>query len=98
MGTSTPPAVNVANATAAQSVPLGAIADALDISKESKDVQEMYGIGKEPTDSYGRRCLIARRLIERGVRFVQLYINQHIWDTPGDQVLQQIQSRYLSEC
>jgi arylsulfatase A-like enzyme len=40
----------------------------------------MYGIGKAPTDSYGRRCLIARRLVERGVRFVQLYINFQIWD------------------
>jgi hypothetical protein len=55
--------------------------DALDISKEPLRIQEMYGIGREPTDSYGRRCLIARRLIERGVRFVQLYINLHIWDT-----------------
>lgn len=58
-----------------------AATDALDISKESTAVQEMYGIGKEPTNSYGRRCLIARRLVERGVRFVQLYINSHIWDT-----------------
>jgi arylsulfatase A-like enzyme len=40
----------------------------------------MYGIGRQPTDSYGRRCLIARRLVERGVRFVQLYINAQIWD------------------
>jgi hypothetical protein len=55
--------------------------DALDISKEPAAVQEMYGIGREPTDSYGRRCLIARRLVERGVRFVQLYINAQIWDT-----------------
>ena len=55
--------------------------DALDLSKEPLRIQEMYGIGREPTDSYGRRCLIARRLIERGVRFVQLYINSHIWDT-----------------
>ncbi len=55
--------------------------DALDITKEPLRIQEMYGIGREPTDSYGRRCLIARRLIERGVRFVQLYINSHIWDT-----------------
>src|SRR5439155_13425060 len=47
--------------------------DALDLSKEPLRIQEMYGIGREPTDSYGRRCLIARRLIERGVRFVQLY-------------------------
>ncbi|MCI0705220.1 MAG: DUF1501 domain-containing protein, partial [Planctomycetia bacterium] len=40
--------------------------DALDISREPLRVQEMYGIGREPTDSYGRRCLIARRLVERG--------------------------------
>jgi hypothetical protein len=55
-------------------------ADALDLSRESLAVQEMYGIGREPTDSYGRRCLVARRLVERGVRFVQLYINAQIWD------------------
>lgn len=54
--------------------------DALDLSKESAKTQELYGIGREPTDSYGRRCLYARRLIERGVRFVQLYINGQIWD------------------
>ena len=58
-----------------------AATDALDLSREPVRVQEMYGIGREPTDSYGRRCLIARRLVERGVRFVQLYINSHIWDT-----------------
>ena len=57
-----------------------AATDALDLSKESKQTQDMYGIGHEPTDSYGRRCLIARRLVERGVRFVQLYINSQIWD------------------
>jgi hypothetical protein len=58
-----------------------AATDALELSQEPLRVREMYGIGREPTDSYGRRCLIARRLIERGVRFVQLYINSHIWDT-----------------
>jgi hypothetical protein len=58
-----------------------AATDALDISQEPLRVREMYGIGRQPTDSYGRRCLIARRLVERGVRFVQLYINLHIWDT-----------------
>ncbi len=57
-----------------------AATDALDLSRESHATQEMYGIGREPTDSYGRRCLIARRLVERGVRFVQLYINAQIWD------------------
>jgi hypothetical protein len=57
-----------------------AATDALDISRESLAIQDSYGIGRQPTDSYGRRCLIARRLVERGVRFVQLYINGHIWD------------------
>src|SRR5487761_1075730 len=50
-----------------------AASDTLDVSREPAAIQEMYGIGREPTDSYGRRCLIARRLVERGVRFVQLY-------------------------
>jgi hypothetical protein len=54
--------------------------DALDISGETAATLQMYGIGREPTNSYGRRCLYARRLIERGVRFVQLYINGQIWD------------------
>ena len=57
-----------------------AASDALDISGETQKTHEMYGIGREPTDSYGRRCLIARRLVERGVRFAQLYINGQIWD------------------
>jgi Protein of unknown function (DUF1501) len=54
--------------------------DALDLSKESKQTLAMYGVGEEPTDSYARRCLMARRLVERGVRFVQLFINGQIWD------------------
>jgi hypothetical protein len=57
-----------------------AATDALDISKESRAVQEMYGVGRAPTDSYARRCLIARRLVERGVRFVQLCLNAQVWD------------------
>jgi hypothetical protein len=57
-----------------------AASDALELSKVTKATLEMYGVGKQPTDSYGRRCLIARRLVERGVRFVQLYINAQIWD------------------
>jgi hypothetical protein len=58
-----------------------AATDALDVNREPLKVREMYGIGREPTDSYGRRCLVARRLVERGVRFVQLFINGQIWDT-----------------
>src|SRR5262249_27518863 len=57
-----------------------AAGDALDLSRESQKTLDLYGIGREHTDSYGRRCLIARRLVERGGRFVQLYINSQIWD------------------
>jgi hypothetical protein len=55
--------------------------EALDLSQETPETLAMYGIGEKVTDSYGRRCLIARRLVERGVRFVQLFINEQIWDT-----------------
>jgi Protein of unknown function (DUF1501) len=54
--------------------------DALDLSLETEETLRMYGIGQEPTDSYARRCLMARRLVERGVRFVQLFIDGQIWD------------------
>ena len=57
-----------------------AASDALDISQETAGTQKRYGVGGKDTDSYGRRCLIARRLVERGVRFVQLFINFQIWD------------------
>jgi hypothetical protein len=50
----------------------------IDISKESPQVTEMYGIGKEPTDKFGRMCLLARRMVERDVRFVQLISTD--WD------------------
>lgn len=40
-----------------------------DIGKESQRTQEAYGIGQPATDDYGRRCLLARRLVEKGVRF-----------------------------
>ena len=55
----------------------------LDLSQESAETLEMYGINDKRTESYGRRCLIARRLIESGVRFVQLYISGQIWDSHG---------------
>ena len=41
-----------------------------DLSNEPQETLDMYGIGKKPTDDYGRRCLLARRLVEKGVRFV----------------------------
>lgn len=55
-------------------------ADALDISQETQATQQMYGIGEPATDNYARRCLMARRLIERGVRYVQLYTRGQAWD------------------
>jgi hypothetical protein len=46
--------------------------DVLDISKETKETQQLYGIGEKATDSYGKQCLMARRLAEAGVRFIQV--------------------------
>lgn len=54
--------------------------DVLDTSQETQDTLQMYGIGEKDTDSFGRRCLLARRLIERGVRFVQLFPKGQAWD------------------
>jgi hypothetical protein len=59
-------------------------ADALDLSTESKETQSLYGLDNKQTASYGRRCLMARRLVERGVRFVQILIRGQIWDTHSD--------------
>lgn len=44
--------------------------EVFDIAKEPQETLDLYGVGKEPTDDYGRRCLLARRLVEKGVRFV----------------------------
>jgi Protein of unknown function (DUF1501) len=50
----------------------------LDLSKEPRAVQEAYGIGGDDTDGFGRQCLLARRLVESGVRFVE--VSQGGWD------------------
>ena len=52
--------------------------DLLDFSKEPAELQEMYGINDSVTHSFGVNCLLARRMVERGVRFVQLY--HSTWD------------------
>jgi hypothetical protein len=52
--------------------------DKVDLSKESEATKRMYGLDEERTKKYGLRCLLARRLIESGVRFVQ--ITQGGWD------------------
>lgn len=61
-----------------------AATEAMDLSKETKATQEMYGMHEKPTAEYGSRCLIARRLIERGVRFVQVYTANQLWDSHGN--------------
>ncbi|WP_417729844.1 DUF1501 domain-containing protein [Rosistilla oblonga] len=60
-----------------------AATDAMDLSQESRATQEMYGMHEKETADYGSRCLIARRLIERGVRFVQVYTANQLWDSHG---------------
>ena len=47
--------------------------DMVDVSAETEETKRLYGIGDKQTDEFGTRCLLARRLVERGVRFVQLY-------------------------
>jgi hypothetical protein len=57
-------------------------ADVVDISREDEATKEMYGLDDKRTADFGRKCLIARRLIEKGVRFIQLYSGGgHIEDT-----------------
>jgi hypothetical protein len=51
----------------------------IDIDREDRATQAMYGIGEPDTDGFGRRCLLARRLVENGVRFVQVYAGG--WDS-----------------
>jgi len=46
--------------------------DVLDLSKESAATKQMYGIGEKNTDNYGKQCLLARRLCEAGVRYIQV--------------------------
>ena len=58
--------------------------EALDLSKESQHTLSNYGVGEKLTDSYARRCLLARRLVERGVRFVQIFMEEQPWDSHAD--------------
>ena len=54
--------------------------DAVDLSKETEATKKLYGIGEGLSDDFGKKCLLARRLVERGVRFVQLYSGTHLGD------------------
>ncbi len=58
-----------------------AVPEVLNLASETKATQKMYGIDNPATAEYGRRCLMARRLIEHDVRFVQLFLKSQPWDT-----------------
>ena len=59
--------------------------EAVDLSREPERVREAYGLNRKETAEFGHRCLLARRLVERGVRFVQVYCGAgSAWDAHGD--------------
>jgi hypothetical protein len=55
------------------------VPDLIDLKHEDEKTRAMYGIGEENTDEFGRKCLLARRLVEKGVRFVQVWSGG--WDS-----------------
>lgn len=62
--------------------------EAVDFKQETTKTLELYGVGEKQTDDFGRKCLLARRLVERGVRFIQVYSggahNDDNWDAHTD--------------
>jgi hypothetical protein len=62
--------------------------EATDIRSEPERIKELYGLNEKRSEPFGRQCLMARRLVERGVRFVQIYSggahNDDNWDAHGD--------------
>ncbi len=62
--------------------------EAVELAQEDQETLDLYGVNQPRTDDFGRRCLLARRLVERGVRFIQLYSggshNDDNWDAHGD--------------
>jgi hypothetical protein len=62
--------------------------EAVDLTRETEETKQLYGLDNAVTEKFGRRCLMARRLVERGVRFVQVYSggghNDENWDAHGD--------------
>ncbi|MCU0712434.1 MAG: DUF1501 domain-containing protein [Pirellula sp.] len=59
--------------------------EAIDLASETEETKELYGLNKKETQAFGKNCLMARRLVERGVRFVQLYHGTGSkWDAHSD--------------
>ncbi len=64
--------------------------EAVDLASEPEETKELYGLDQDKTRRFGSKCLLARRLVERGVRFIQIYSggghNDDNWDAHGDLV------------
>jgi hypothetical protein len=62
--------------------------EAVDVDGEPDHIKQLYGIDQDRTEDFGKKCLLARRLVERGVRFIQIYSggahNDQNWDAHGD--------------
>ena len=73
--------------------------DAIDITKEPEHIHKLYGIGDKRCDHFAKQCLMARRLVERGVRFVQIYSggmeNERSWD--GHSNIKENHSQFAGE-
>ena len=60
-----------------------AVPDLMDLKGESEETKKLYGLDEKPTETFGRQCLVARRLVERGVRFIELLcpsVGHDRWD------------------
>ncbi len=57
------------------------VPEVLDIRGETPETCKLYGLDNPKTAEYGKRCLLARRLVEHGVRFVQVFLSSQPWDT-----------------
>jgi hypothetical protein len=73
--------------------------EAIDINDEPEHIHKLYGVGEKRCDHFARQCLVARRLVERGVRFVQIYSggmeNERSWD--GHQNIKDNHSQFAGE-
>ncbi|MBL9156393.1 MAG: DUF1501 domain-containing protein [Verrucomicrobiales bacterium] len=62
--------------------------EAIAVEEESEETRALYGMDRKETEDFGRKCLLARRLVERGTRFIQIYSggahNDQNWDAHGD--------------
>ena len=73
--------------------------EAIDIDQEPEHIHKLYGVGEKRCDHFSRQCLVARRMVERGVRFVQIYSggmeNERSWD--GHQNIQSNHTQFAGE-